>query len=241
MTLQKSVVFLLAVSSIGRAVPGELPISSFPPALAFKDANPTAGAGIDTMNALPSALAATDTACKISLYDSEVATVIAASEMYNPLSIAEDREYMGAILQCGQGYYYTAAPGVAGQDQITVRVSVPAGSHIVAFWHTHGAAALDRQYFSEVDTALALSWNKPFYLADYTGALKVFAPGDKLMSLRKASRLGLPARNGFSRGRLVHDHKGRLIRVATSIKQRFFANNKHREDDLPHNIEFAHM
>ena len=149
-------------------------------------------------------------------YNNEIEAVVAASDEYNPRSIEEDREYMGAILYSHGRYSYTVEGGEVGQDQITVRIRVPAGSSIAAFWHTHGAAANDRSYFSEVDTTLATEWNKPFYLADYTGVLKVFNPGDKLMSQAKARRLGLPERNGFSKGRRVQDLRGRAIQVATA-------------------------
>ncbi len=149
-------------------------------------------------------------------FNDEIGAAVAASDEYNPRSIAEDREYMGAILFSHGRYSYTVEGGEVGQDQITVRIRVPAGSSIAAFWHTHGAAANDRSYFSEVDTALATEWNKPFYLADYTGVLKVFNPGDKLMSQTKARRLGLPARNGFSKGNRVQDLRGKTIQVATT-------------------------
>ena len=149
-------------------------------------------------------------------YNNEIEAVVAASDEYNPRSIEEDREYMGVILYSHGRYSYTVEGGEVGQDQITVRIRVPAGSSIAAFWHTHGAAANDRSYFSEVDTALATEWNKPFYLADYTGVLKVFKPGDKLMSQAKARRLGLPERSGFSKGSRVQDLRGRAIQVATA-------------------------
>ena len=148
-------------------------------------------------------------------FSNEIEAVIAASDDYNPRSIAEDREYMGAILVSNGRYSYTVEGGEVGQDQITVRIRVPAGSSIADFWHTHGAAANDRSYFSEVDTALATEWNKPFYLADYTGVLKVYKPGDKLISQTKAKRLGLPQRNGFSKGSRVQDLRGRTIQIAT--------------------------
>ena len=83
--------------------------------------------------------------------------VIFASNRYNPVSIQEDREFIGAILYdagVGGRYIYTVEAGVSGHDQVTTRIRIPKGYHLVAFWHTHGAAQWSRQFFSEIDTAL---------------------------------------------------------------------------------------
>ena len=160
---------------------------------------------------------AMETKMRAGSFDSAIDAVVAASDAFNPHSIAEDREYMGAILFGAGRYSYTVEAGEVGHDQITVRIKVPGGSQIVAFWHTHGAAGADRSYFSEVDTELARQWKVPFYLADYTGNLKVYEAGDKLLSSRKAKRLGLPARSGFSKGRRVEKKGGQLVRIATHL------------------------
>ena len=151
------------------------------------------------------------------LFDSELDAVIAATELYNPRSILEDREYMGVILRRGDAYHYTVGPGEAGQDRITVRVLVPKDASIVAFWHTHGAEAHAREYFSEVDTQLVADWKLPFYLADHTGVLKVFEPGNQTLSLKMALAHGLPARRGFARGRIVSTETGKTVKVATGL------------------------
>jgi len=201
------------------------------------------GVNTETMNAFPdSDLDANqlDLVQSKELFNSELDAVTAASERFNPISIAEDREYMGAILQNKQYYFYTAGQGETGHDQVTVRVKIPAGSSIVAFWHTHGAAEDSRKYFSEIDTELALSWNKPFYLADYTGELKVFSPGDKMISLRKAKRLGLPAKKGFSKGRVVLDQKGRFIQVCTRMKKDELKRNDYSKNKKQqYSLQFA--
>jgi len=72
-----------------------------------------------------------------------------------------------------------------------------------ALWHTHGGPGPGREYFSDVDTKLAREIGKPFYLADYTGGLKVFQPTGQTMSFMHARRLGLPAANGYSKGQLI--------------------------------------
>ena len=150
-------------------------------------------------------------------YEGELEAVIAASQLYNPRSIEEDREYMGAVLQKGNDYHYTVAPGEAGEDRITVRVAVPAGASIVAFWHTHGAEAHAREYFSEVDTKLVADWKLPLYLADYTGVLKVFNPGDQVLPVKMAQAHGLPPKRGFATGRIVADDSGDTVKVATGL------------------------
>ncbi len=150
-------------------------------------------------------------------YQGELEAVIAASQRFNPRSIEEDREYMGAILQKGGDYHYTVAPGETGEDRITVRVPVPVGATIVAFWHTHGAEAHAREYFSEVDTKLAMDWKLPLYLADYTGVLKVFRPGDQVLPVKMAQAHGLPPKRGFATGRIVADDAGDTVKIATGL------------------------
>lgn len=159
--------------------------------------------------------AAAESATGPQWFDSELAAVVTAARQYNPRSIREDREFMGAILRRGERYTFTVGAGQAGRDRITVRVSVPAGSELVAFWHTHGAANHSNRYFSAVDTALAHAWQKRFYLADFTGLLKVFAPGARTLSRHRAQRLGLPSQDGYARGDVVSDEAGRPVKIAT--------------------------
>lgn len=148
------------------------------------------------------------------VFDTELEAVIAATDLYNPLSIKEDREYMGAILKCQDKYYYSAAPGEKGKDLIHVELSVPSRCDLKAFWHTHGAEHYSRQYFSKVDTVLANKWQKPFYLADYTGILKVYEPGDKTLRRSEAKRLRLGNNAGFAKGQAVKSPEGTIVKVA---------------------------
>jgi hypothetical protein len=148
-------------------------------------------------------------------FDSPVHAVVAATDQYNPISIREDREFMGAVLRRGNHYTFTVGAGEAGQDRITVRISIPAGTDVIAFWHTHGARHHRHRYFSNVDTDLVESSRKPFYLADYTGVLKVMKPGGRKLSKSQARHLGLPPRAGFARGDVVHDVIGAPVRIAT--------------------------
>ena len=82
----------------------------------------------------------------------------------------------------------------------------------------------------------------PFYLADYTGTLKVFAFGDKLLSIPKARRLGLPGRKGFSKGRRVEDKGGRLVRIATRLHKPIAEQVSKGGELMAHNnFQFAYM
>ena len=145
----------------------------------------------------------------------ELDAVVAAVNHHNPLSIDEDREYLGAILVLNGAYFYTAHRGAAGRDQITMRIRMPKGAKIVAFWHTHGAAGMDRHYFSDKDVRLVKSWNKPFYLGDYTGQLKILRPGDKALSLSTKYWRSFSKKLGLIAGNLVMDDGGQLIQVRT--------------------------
>jgi len=147
---------------------------------------------------------------------SELDAVRAAADAFNPHSIRDDREFMGGILRHGGRFYYTVSLGHPGQDRVTARIPLPRHARIVAFWHTHGAEADDRRYFSDIDTELARAWGLPFYLADHTGELKVFTPGDATLSPVEARDRGLPERTGLATGRLVSNIHGEPIRIRTA-------------------------
>jgi hypothetical protein len=148
-------------------------------------------------------------------YMTELAAVVAAADHYNPVSISEDREFMGAVLRDGDRYEFTVGAGEPGRDAITVRIRVRPGVDIVAFWHTHGARHSSNRYFSAVDTRLVKRWQKPFYLADYTGVLKVMVPGGPTLSRSRARRLGLPGRTGYAIGHVVNDANGDPVQIPT--------------------------
>jgi hypothetical protein len=154
----------------------------------------------------------------VEAYDSEVAAVVAAANAFNPVSILEDREFMGAVYQCEHGYQYSVGAGEAGAGNVTVKIATPAGCELTALWHTHGAENHKHQYFSEIDTRLVEQTQLPFYMADYTGSLKVFAPGDNLISPFAARKMGLGNNHGYARGTLVADASGTHVEVATRIQ-----------------------
>ncbi len=150
-------------------------------------------------------------------YSSTLETVVAASNRYNPHSIAEDREYMGAVLRQGSSYRYTVAQGEIGSDSISLQLAIPAGMEVVAFWHTHGAEHFSRQYFSDTDSKLVRQWAKPFYMANHSGNLRVLKPGHYNLPTLQAARLGLGRHSGYAEGEQVKGENGSLVRVATTI------------------------
>ena len=149
-------------------------------------------------------------------FKSELAAVHAASNLYNPRSIQEDREYMGVILNEAGNFRYTVTPGVRAADGVSIRVPGEDWENVVAIWHTHGAEQSRYQYFSDTDTDLVNSLGKPLYLADYTGKLKVFRAGDGTMGSFRARRLGLPSRAGYAAGSEVMDECNELVSIRVS-------------------------
>ncbi|MBL8202133.1 MAG: DUF4329 domain-containing protein [Chromatiales bacterium] len=151
-------------------------------------------------------------------YASALEAVVAASSAVNARSIREDREFIGAVLRRGADFHYSVAPGHAGVDRIQARLAIPAGFELVALWHTHGAAAPERVYFSRVDADLVTSTGKPLYLADPTGALRVLAPGAPRLTAMAARRLGLPHRPGFAAGEQVRRPDGDPVHIPTGTE-----------------------
>lgn len=151
--------------------------------------------------------------CASQLYASELDAVRAAADRFNPLSIKEDREYMGAIFETEGKYGYTFSASARRKDNW--RLSIPSieWDRVRAFWHTHGDASSQHRYFSAADTSSAKKFGLPFYLADYTGYLKVFRSSDKTLNPISAGRLNLPRQSGFAIGEYVRDNLSRVVRV----------------------------
>ena len=149
-------------------------------------------------------------------FSSVLAAVIAAGNRYNPISIAEDREYMGAILRHDNAYRYTVAQGQAGADTISLRLAIPHTMEVVAYWHTHGAQHFSRKYFSDIDSALVRQSGKPFYMANYTGVLQVLQPDHHTLPTLQAARLGLGRNSGYAEGNKVLGVHGLPVRIATT-------------------------
>jgi hypothetical protein len=148
-------------------------------------------------------------------FGTELAAVVAATSAVNARSVREDREFLGAVLRRGPDYHYSVVAGQPGADRIRARLVVPAGFEVMAFWHTHGAAAPERRFFSGVDVALVEGSGKPLYLADGTGALRVLRPGAPRLSGPAARRLGLPGRPGFAAGEELRGPEGDPVHIPT--------------------------
>lgn len=153
-------------------------------------------------------------------YADALSAVIAASNYFNPLSIQEDREYIGAILKHKhQGHFiYTVSSGQSGEDTVSARIKIPAEYEITAFWHTHGNHHWTRKYFSDVDTQLAKQWGLPFYMAEASGKLRVYNPQDPTLSSMRSRKMGLGAQSGYAKGRIVSHHQER-VDLATNMTQ----------------------
>ncbi|MGH1372239.1 MAG: DUF4329 domain-containing protein [Cellvibrionaceae bacterium] len=153
-------------------------------------------------------------------YPDALTAVIAASNYFNPLSIQEDREYIGAILKHKrQGHFiYTVSSGQSGEDTVSARIQVPAEYEITAFWHTHGNHHWTRKYFSDIDTQLAKQWGLPFYMAEASGKLRVYHPEDPTLSSMRSRKLGLGYNSGYAKGRIVSQQQER-VQLATHMSQ----------------------
>ncbi|MGY0219090.1 DUF4329 domain-containing protein [Endozoicomonadaceae bacterium StTr2] len=154
-------------------------------------------------------------------YRSEQEAVLAAVNQYNPLSVRQDKEYMGAVFTTevfGRTWFqFNVAAGSAHRDRIRICFNMPENHELTAFWHTHGAAGATRgylrSYFSEQDTQLVQETGKPFYLATPDGKLKIFRPGMTTLNAYKAKQLGLGRRTGMATGEQVINDKGQNLKI----------------------------
>lgn len=151
--------------------------------------------------------------CPPQLFASELEAVRAAADRFNPLSIKEDREYMGTIFESRGRYGYTVSSTARRGNKWQLEIPTNEWENVKAFWHTHGDARPQNRYFSDTDTMSVQKFGKPFYLADYTGYLKIFRSGDKTLNRLAASRLNLPRRSGYAIGEFVRDEMKRLVRI----------------------------
>ncbi|GAB5499942.1 MAG: hypothetical protein PsegKO_22530 [Pseudohongiellaceae bacterium] len=150
-----------------------------------------------------------------STYRSELEAVKAATDLYNPISIRQDREFMGAIYRSGRYFRYSVFANARGVDRFTFSVPGEHRDTLVAFWHTHGDASPLHQYFSQFDTRMVRQLRKPLYLADFTGVLKVFRPGSRVLSGFAAGRYGLPRSRGYALGEVVKNKDAEPVGIAT--------------------------
>ena len=148
---------------------------------------------------------------------SETKAVAAAADAFNPRSIAEDREFIGGIYRCAENRYrYSVTPGKRGSGKARIALRKIPGCKVTALWHTHGNANSRHRYFSDTDTRVANALKMPFYLADYTGHLKVFTPGARTLTPFTARQYGLGTHPGYAIGERVKNAHGKPITVATT-------------------------
>lgn len=138
-------------------------------------ADPAPGCLIEHTRFLPGVFSSERTAL------SEVAAEVGAD------SIASDVEYVGALYRADVGLRVNVGRGCPGEDGFTIRLPVPEGHTLIAFWHTHGAPGAHRALFSPEDFALVAAQRRPFYLITPAGELRVLRPG---MTIRQGAGLG---------------------------------------------------
>ncbi len=141
-------------------------------------------------------------------FPDEVAAVREMSRRFLAISVREDVEFFGAVLQENHGEYRaTFGQGCRGVDQINFSVPLRAGATLSAFWHTHGRRGLARDLFSAEDAATVLNYQLPFYLIDPAGLIRVLDPDSATTNFAttrlRGSRLRL--RDGAYLGHIVSD------------------------------------
>ena len=125
-------------------------------------------------------------------FDTEVEAAISALRYYHPISQETNKSYLGAIYQ--KDGKYVVIHNTANS------LTIPAGTRLVAFWHTHGKRGNDNHLFSDKDTAIVHKVGKPMYLSDPNKRVKVFRPTHTTIK-RYRGRLG----TGFGKGEFVKD------------------------------------
>ncbi len=153
-------------------------------------------------------------------FDSVQAAIVAAGNYYNPLSISEDRQYIGTVLQhtTDNHYIFTAVAGKPGQDKVSSALTIPEGYRLAAFWQTRGDQHWGQQYFSREQTHLARQWQLPYYMTNASGYLKVYAPDDPLMSSIQVRRRGLGMLGGVAEGQEIRVQE-QPLQVATRMDE----------------------
>ena len=142
--------------------------------------------------------------------------LIAALEYFNPLSAMADAGFSGVIFKAGKHYAFTGSVICSGARSIEFIPAITR-NRVTAFWRTTSLRHPSARYFADHETRLATLYHRPFYLATSVEMLKVFNPGDRLLSPELTQRmLGYPA-EGYALGRLVHDAQGNLLRITTRL------------------------
>ena len=134
-------------------------------------------------------------------YPTVVAAVTSMQRAFLDESVHSDREFVGAIFEDGGAYRASVGRACVGQDTVTFAISVPPGAQLAALWHTHGAPADLREFFSADDVDVVRSIRRDFYLITPRGELRVLRAADVARGTSIVhGRIGMSAPAGSARG-----------------------------------------
>ena len=120
-------------------------------------------------------------------FTSEQEALIRVAIVVGTDSRLKDVEYAGALYQVDEGVKLSLGRGCPGRDEFTLRLIIPGGHELTAFWHTHGSRGPARARFSPTDFRLVRIQQRPFYLITPDGELRVLRPG---MRVRQGATVG---------------------------------------------------
>lgn len=124
-----------------------------------------------------------------------------ASIGYNYKSIIDNTEYIGGIIENEKGlFYFTVNKGRKNKSHSIAKIQLPSNHVLRAVWHTHAGKNQKSAFFSHIDTTLANRMKIPVYMIDSSRTLKVFKPGDKILTKFAAYDLGLGKFTGYAKG-----------------------------------------
>lgn len=158
-----------------------------------------------------------DTSYSTAEYDTPEDAAAAASGIFNPYSIEQDREVGGGIIRQPNGKYrYTYTLGNQRQGTVSMRIGKRPDEELVAMWHTHGAQGSFRQYFSPRDLQTATETGVPMYMTDHNGALRYVKPGTRKQFVydkhnKTYGHEGTPVLNADGRPRIVRTRRSDTI------------------------------
>lgn len=112
-------------------------------------------------------------------YDTLEAAVLAAGGIFNPLSIEQDREVGGGIVQDSDGkFYFTFTLGQPKTGKVDMVIRKPRSHKLVAIWHSHGAHGPSRHRFSKGDIESAQKLGVDSYMVDSRGSVRRLSTED---------------------------------------------------------------
>ena len=119
-------------------------------------------------------------------YNSPEAAAAAASSIFNAMSIPEDVEVGGGIVQHAKTgkYYYSFTLGDPGAGTVNIAFMKRPDDQLVGVWHTHGKVDATTHLFSSEDIDVADQLGMPLYMADGQGHLRRVQPGAKKRKIK---------------------------------------------------------